>query len=529
MSHGSRLTSSATQDSPFGDHAATAGAHVFRGSLWTLAGSLAPYAYTTFVSIVAARVLGPSGMGRQSFISFVVLTTMTLCSAGFPLGITRYIGEIIGRRREDLIPSLVFWSWRVELAAGSIGSGALLAAAALGATPRAAWTFGAVAVLAGVLHKVPASVLNGTQRWRQNSVITLVTGGATAAATTAALLAGAGITGIFVALAAANVSMLVWASVIVRRLVRRIQVRPKPLGTVGREILRFSLAASVPVLLTFLVYQKSEFFFLEHYSSNRQIALYSIAFSAYAALAAFPAALASIVTPAVATLFGSGALDRIRAGYGRALRLLISVSIPLTAATFVLGPPLLRIVYGAAYAGTGKILLVLAAPLLVVPIGGLSSGLLVGYGRIRVPVLVGVVSASLDIGLAALLVPGMAAMGAAIANIAAQLASAIISISFALRTVGRVEIAPRHLAKTMIASVTAAGCARLVLEMGQGGGLFLLSLAAGVAIFAAIAMSLGILPREDAEWLARGAGARGGRRLGLLCLRLSGKPLDAVN
>jgi O-antigen/teichoic acid export membrane protein len=516
----------------FADQVETAGARAFRGSVWQISNTLAPYIFTTFVSVVAARVLGPDGMGRQSFISFVVLTTTMVCLAGFPATVPRYIAELLGRRRERVVPSLVSRAWQFGFVMGAIGAGALLIAAARGAEPRAAWIFGAIAVAAGVLHKVPGAVLTSTQRWRQHAVVVLSTGAAATVATLITLLLGGGITGIFVVAAVANVIMLLWAAALSHRLLARIKGAREPLGVLGRQILRFGAIASVPMILSFVVYQRSEFFFLEHSSSDTQIALYSIAFSAYSALLAFPSALAIMVTPAVATLYGAGELGRIRSGYARAARLLFLVSLPLAAGALVLGPTLLRLVYGDQYSGTGDVLLVLTIPLVLSPIGGLSSGTLIGRGRITAPVVSTSVSAAVDLGLAALLVPRLDAVGAAVANASAQLTAVAISTTLAIRLIGRIHVAPRHLVKAVACAAVGGGCAWLVLYLlGHGVGPFVLATAVGAATFVGMCLSLRVLPREDAEWIASATGGREGRAtqwVGRAALRLAGVPLGAT-
>jgi O-antigen/teichoic acid export membrane protein len=95
--------------------------------------------------------------------------------------------------------------------------------------------------------------------------------------------------------------------------------------------LRYAGSALVGSLVTLIVFRRSEFFFLEHWSTDRQIALYSVAFSAVMTLVLVPQALAMAVSPAVATLLGAGQHDRIRTGYGRSLRLLLLVSLPVAA------------------------------------------------------------------------------------------------------------------------------------------------------------------------------------------------------
>ncbi len=518
----------APPDTPFADSVKRAGARTLGGSAWQMAAALAPYLYTTAVSIVAARILGPNAMGRQSYISFIILATSTVCSAGFPGALPRYVGELIGQGREGAVPSLSSWAWRVELVAAAIGASALVAAAALGATPRAAWLLGAVAVAATVLHKVPGTMLSGAQRWRLNASVTLGVGAAGTIATLVALVLGGGIVGIFAVLAVTSTTMLLIAAVLWQRLLRRIRAPREPLGALRREILRFAAAASVPMLANFIVFQRTEFFFLDHYSTNAQIAVYSIAMSAYSTVLVAPSAVGNMFAPAVATLVGAGAHDRIRRGYWRATRFLLLLSIPFTAGALVFGPPLLRLVYGSAYAEAGSILRILVIPLVLVPLGGLSGGLYFGYGHIRFPMILGVGAGLVDVGMAALLVPHLDARGAAIANISAQLSAALVSVVFCARLVGGLDLAPRHMVKLVLASGVAAGLAQLVLELGDGPGPFLLALVAGCATFGGLVLRLHVLPRQDAEWIAGSvAGRRSETRLVSLCRWLSGAPLGA--
>ena len=78
---------------------ATTGRSVLHGGLWYVASYAIPQVYTLVVSIVAARFLGPHGMGRQSFIAFVSLATDDLLSSSIYVALMRYIGESVGRGR----------------------------------------------------------------------------------------------------------------------------------------------------------------------------------------------------------------------------------------------------------------------------------------------------------------------------------------------------------------------------------------------------------------------------------------------
>ena len=123
---------------------ATTGRSVLAGGLWNLASYGVPQAYTLVVSIAAARFLGASGTGTQSFVSFIALSTTTVLSTSMYVALMRFIGETAGADRTELIPGLLGWAWRIEGVLAVVGGVGLAAVGLAGADPQAAW------VLAGV-------------------------------------------------------------------------------------------------------------------------------------------------------------------------------------------------------------------------------------------------------------------------------------------------------------------------------------------------------------------------------------------
>ena len=503
----------------------TFGARAFRGGLWQSGGQVAPFIYATITSIVAARVLGPERMGRQSFIAFVIVVTHTLFSGGIASTMIRYVGELRGSGRERLLPSLVAWGWKTTTFLGSAAALLLVGLAAAGAQPTLAWLFAAVAAFGGIVNRVPGAVLVGSQRWRSQAIVIVVTGAGAVAATVVVLLVGGGVSGMVGVTAAAAMAMLVWMTVVARRRRLEITTGSEPLGAVRAEVIRFSLALSVPVILGLVVSQRSELFFLEHFSSDTQIAYYSIAFSATAALTAIPIAVGAVMTPSVATLAGGGEYDRIRRGYSRVLRLGLLFSLPLTGAALALGPRLVHLVYGPKYVGVGDVLVIILLTIPLVPLGGASVALLIGLGRVRDPVVVGTIAAAVDLGLAALLVPRFDAVGAAIANTSASLISGALVIGFAVRQVGRVNVGWGSVLRVAAVSALAAVSARLVLLAGDRAIFWVAAAAVEVAALAFGALALRIVSPEDAAFLV--GAFRGGPRMSRVFQRMARQPAGA--
>src|SRR4051812_19001216 len=355
---------------------ATTGRSVLSGGLWYVASYGIPQGYTLIVSIVAARFLGPHGMGRQSFIAFVSITTTQVLAGSMYVAVMRYVGETTGRGRNELLPGLLWWAWRIQGLAALAGGGTLAVAAALGAWPRGAWAFAAVVSAAGVMHSVPTAVLIGLQPFRGAAIVGLSTGLVGTTAVTIVLGQGGGITGMFATEAGIGVLTLLWTGTLARRslvVVERDNQAPVDTGALRhlrRNVGRFALLTSIGLILDLIVGTRSEFFFLAHYSGNAQIAFYSIAYSAVTGLRLIPRALGNSTAPAFATLFGAGALERIRSGYSRSLRLLLVVTLPLTAVALALGPELIEEVYGRDYAGADAPVRIL---LLSFPVATLSS------------------------------------------------------------------------------------------------------------------------------------------------------------
>src|SRR4051795_5056101 len=149
---------------------ATSAPAVVSGGLWTLLNRALPQAQLLALSIIVARYLGPNDMGRQSYIAFVALALVQAATAGFPGALSRFIGELLGARRGGQAVSLYRFTRRVELLAAALVLASLLAVAALGGEPTAAWVLAALAGGLAVMQSVPMSLLSGAQRWRQASI-----------------------------------------------------------------------------------------------------------------------------------------------------------------------------------------------------------------------------------------------------------------------------------------------------------------------------------------------------------------------
>jgi len=455
------------------------------------------------MSIVAARFLGPDGMGRQSLIAFAAIFGTTATALGLPTAVMRYVGERVGAGESETLPPLVRAVWKVEAVAATIGAAALIGIGLNGAEPKAAWVLAGVTCALGVLQKVPMSVLIGLQRWREASAVTMLMGGVAMVVTIGVLAAGGGVTSMIAVGTASTFVILVWTTVRMRHRLRSLTAKPRRDPKLHRSVWRWAAISSLGVPITLIVWFRSEFFFLAHYSTDKEIALYSIAFAAYTALAIIPQSLANAVAPVFATLFGAGETERIRAGFGRSMRLLLTATLPLTAVAIALGPATLRVIYGDEFRGTATPLTIMLLLLPFLALLHTSMSLLVGLGKQWFPLTFGAVAALANIGLDFLLIPRYDAVGAAIANSAGQVTAALPMIAYAVWCVRGIDWDVFALVRAGLTAGVAGVAAAGVLQVIGGGLGVAVGLVAWVVVFAPLAWMLRIVSPLDAPWLKR--------------------------
>jgi len=139
----------------------------------------------------------------------------------------------------------------------------------------------------------------------------------------------------------------------------------------GAEALwRFSLTFSYVALLEYILWDRSEVFFLQRFSTYGQIAFYTIAFAAAAKLIAVAQSFADTMLPIAARVFGNSSTSYLGNMYVDANRLMLLVLVPLSGTGALLARPFVTLVYGAQFSSAVVPLQVLLAG---VPVASLSA------------------------------------------------------------------------------------------------------------------------------------------------------------
>jgi len=472
-----------------------------REGAWLFVARTLPQVNVLVVAIVAARVLGADGMGRQTLIAFVCLCVFMAVTGGLPTAVLRHVSERIGANDAGQAQALVAWHRNVARAAAAVGALALAAVALWGAMPQLAWLLGGIVVAARVLHSAPSAVLQALRHWRDANVAGVTTGTLGAAGIVIALLAGGGIVGIFAVEAVAAVASYLWTARLAARAAAswpRGEAIARPLE---RDVLRFTWRATLGVALMFVVWQRSELLFLGHFSGDAAVAVFSVASAAINALRMPFDVAASIVLPTVAAFAGAGSLAQMHDGFRRVARLTLHGSIVAAAAAFVLGPPLVTMLFGAQLAPAEGVLAILCVAFPVVPLGLVASALLGGLGRQGAVLATTAGGAAISLALDFLLIPPLGATGAAWANVMAQASTALALTALAARATGGMRLHPGRLLAIGAASIAGAAVAWLVLRAIGGIAGVIVGGAAFAAVLLLAEVLWGLLDAPDREWL----------------------------
>lgn len=482
--------------------------NVIRGTMWNFVGSVLPQAYTLISSVVIARALGADGLGQLTLITFTAATLGTLLTLGFPHSIVRHIAEAIGEGQNDTLPQLYRWAWRSGWAAAIVAAVSIWLVALFGGEPRAAWLLAGVSSAGLVLHQVPSALLIGARRWRDAMIVGTSTGLVSLVVRIVVLLGGGGIVGMVAVDAAAATVNVLLTSVLARRAIRELSRNPRAERELIRKTIRYGLIASISTVITWIVFRRSEIFFLQYFSTPQQIAIYSVPFSVVATLLFLPQAVSRVLSPTFATFFGAGEVGRIREGYGRALRVVTMFTIVLTSYMIVVGPSVIALFYGSEFDSSGVVLRILLLSFPIVPLMTLSIALFTGMGKQWFATAAIAVAAAVNLTLDFVLIAAFDATGAAIANSTSQIVGSIPLVFYARHLIGRIDWGGLVLPRSLVVAVLAGASAfPTVIVLPDGPGLIAATMVFAV-VFLVLARLMPVLVAADAGVLEERAGRR---------------------
>jgi O-antigen/teichoic acid export membrane protein len=381
-----------------------------RDAVSTYATNVVNLCLSTIGGIVTARILGPHDRGIYSLVYLFAATVVTFGKLGLAQA------NVYSIRRERvppervasnaLIVALILGSF---LACAAIVSRRWLLTTFLRGVPDWAFLISLPLIPVLLFESYFYAVVQALGRFGlYNRRMLVGTASLVCGLCIVLLLLRGGLTGAILVVTFNPVIMDTWLLVTVWRMLRfRLRLDRVLLG---REI-RFGLKSHLQVMAQHL-HLRADVYLVAYFLDPAQVAFYVLAAKFAELMLDIPKAIGIVLYPRLAAL-DDAAMHRLTA---RACRRTILVTGAAGVAISVLGPTLIVLWYGAAYAPAAKPLPLITAGIVMMSVLVLLTQSFTSRNKQQVNIVVGLVALVGNLGLNVVLIPSLGIVGAALAS-----------------------------------------------------------------------------------------------------------------
>jgi O-antigen/teichoic acid export membrane protein len=479
-----------------------------RNTLFSSAGIYTEYVLGMLTSILIARHLGPESFGLYSLVIWLVSVGMTMTNAGSSSAAIKFVAELRGGGREELIRPLLAYLRRTQriclllvLAAAGLLSAFASGKLVPGFDPLLLFGLLALTISLRAPYMFNISLGKGLENFRATATVALIATPVNLAMVACAWWLDAPM-GVFLAVFA--MSSMVFYGVSHYQTARLVPVSAVTClpPELKQRIVRHMRYVAVTVTVSFIAASDVEVLFLNLFASPAAAGQFKVAFQlATGAALLLPGVVGALMLPMMASALSQGMKLAGRRFVG-ATSYLMLLAAPLVAFGFVFAPAVIGLLYGASYAAAAPVFAVCLFGGALGTVSQAASSLLISADRQRSIMLLVVVNAAVKFLLDVVLTVHFGLAGAVAACTIANVLTATAVVALAVRASGLQPDWPR-LAR-IVAAASLAAAAALPLR-----GLWtpLPTLVLGGATFAVayllLAFALGCWSRGDIEHMQR--------------------------
>lgn len=416
-----------------------------KNTLFSSVGLYTEYVLGMLTSIVIARHLAPDGYGTYSLVIWLVGMGVATTNSGTATAAIKFIAELRGSGRDDLIPLLLRWLRRAQhiflLLVLVAGAAVFLFAGDRVAPGMNHWlllAFLEVAVILRSSYMLNIGIAKGFENFRATAVVALVATPLNLMLVTAAWWFDLSVEWFLAVFVASSVVFYAISRVQVARLIqvqRQAFASSLPPQLVAR-IKRHMWLTALIVSIGFFVASEVEVLFLNLYAEPRAAGQFKVAYQlATGAALLVPGVFGAILLPMMASALSQGREVAARR-FVASTAYLALLAMPLIAFVAVFSSDVIAILYGPAYAAAAPVFALCLAATGIATMTQGGSSLLMSADRqgsvlLRV-IVVGAFKVALDI----VLIKRYGLHGAAMAFLSGSLMASATTMALAIR-VGR--------------------------------------------------------------------------------------------
>ena len=423
-------------------------------------------------------------------------------SMGLPATTAKYMAEYLGSPEKHIVRAIFARMIRIQIVLASLIAlaGASLSLVLAESGFHIVFAVLAISIMPQMVAFIPSQANVARERANANTRAALAGSAVYVVAVSLTLVFGWDLLGIACSvLLSRSVELLLKIHSVLGWL-RRLPVGDlsDPLKT---RMFSFSVQGLVLLLLNVIVWDRSDIIFLRIFQSDtRQLAFFSVAFSLVEKLLLVPQSLGFAIGTSQLAEYGRDPKRLLRMT-SVAAKYLAICAFPLLIGAASLSQAIVGGIYGVPYLPMSRIFAIsalLALPrALLLPVDHLLRATENQKFLVRWNLFCGALNILLDLAL----IPSSGAVGAAVANGAAQGIAALGSWAFAYRRFA-LDLAFTFFAKLLLAcAVMAAAVLAVATAVPSSWVALLTGIVSGAAIFILIARFLSLLAREDRERL----------------------------
>ena len=389
-------------------------------------------------SILIVRSLTREQYGTFSYFLWLSSILNTLGTLAFPSAVTKITSELRGNGQDAGARSLSRWVAQCLLAGNVLLSvGFVLWAFHSPGSQKLYWLMIALSLAPNAITAILRSTLWGRENYRPVSLTIGITSVLQMAFIGIAYIYHWGVAGFLAALLSVSAMQALGLSIVLGRPIQRrssrrmlFQVPPVP---ILRRYWAFAAPATLVLCYEVVVWQRSEIFFLQRWSSLDQVGFYNLAYTVFSTLLALGWALLHGFYPAFSKDYGAGQWPRIRDKVRQGMIVAALFAVPLTFGGVAILHNLTVFLYTPKMLPMVPVAQILLLGLLPGVITGLFSMLVNSVGGVWIQVRLGLAMSVVSVCLDLVLVPRFGALGAAVANTATQFTYSALLIALVQR------------------------------------------------------------------------------------------------
>jgi O-antigen/teichoic acid export membrane protein len=431
---------------------------IARNTLWSLGDSMLGMASSFGCSIAVARVMGPEQLGYYNVVTWMANMAGWIAAFGIPAATRTYAAEAIGRGDHGMARAIVEITFRIQLylALAAVAVGLVVVMVAVPPVHRTFAILAVVSILPFLMYTIPTAGITATEDLAPNVRASLISTLVIAGGTALALICGWGLAGLTAAMLASRTVDFLLRQLFYRRIYAAFPVpaaHQKLPPEMKKRIIDFCKQATFMTVLEIVVWERSEMFFLQRFSTMAEVSFFSQPFNWVSQwLLLLPRIVSAAAGASIAVQQGRDPAQTTGLAIG-STRVLALISFPAAFGLSALASPVVRVLLGAKYLPCIAVFAVLAVVTLGKALQLPARQLLISTGRQHLLVRWGVVLCVATVVLDLILIPGRGAMAAAVAK-GIILVTGGASIWWIVSASFRVRLPLGNVARMLVASVT---------------------------------------------------------------------------